>query len=65
MLKSFKAYFIHVKQTISAASSESKKVLATLTKGQIKINSLTQTLNDLKMKLMQQHTNKGRENLQD
>lgn len=39
-------------QTASSANSEKNKVLQQLTKGQLKLNSLTQNLNDLKMKAM-------------
>lgn len=40
-------------QTIGAATSDKNKMLQQLTKGQLKINSLTQTLNDLKVKVME------------
>jgi hypothetical protein len=37
---------------MAAATSEKNKMLQQLTKGQLKINSLTQSLNDLKVKVM-------------
>jgi hypothetical protein len=40
-------------QTISASNSEKNKVLQQLTKGQLKMNGLTQTLNELKARAME------------
>jgi hypothetical protein len=46
-------------QTVASANSEKNKVLQQLTKGQLKLNSLTQNLNDLKMKAMEKGTRKS------
>lgn len=51
-------------QTASTANSEKNKVLQQLTKGQLKLNSLTQSLNDLKMKAMEKGSKRS-EDLQD
>jgi hypothetical protein len=49
---------IYITQTIGTATSDKNKILQQLTKGQLKINSLTQNLNDLKMKVMEKGNKK-------
>jgi hypothetical protein len=50
--------FLYTK-TLSSANSDKNKVLQQLTKGQLKLNALTQTLNDLKAKAMDKAGQKG------
>jgi hypothetical protein len=38
---------------VGTSNSDKNKILQQLTKGQLKINALTQNLNDLKMKAME------------